>query len=261
MFVSCPDLMLNQLVTTYLPSDSRAYPESEFKCTNSDYTCIELNDTGSDPKMICLDHFGEQIHSIRSCLMRFQISGLTGPHAAAANGCEYHGKIIPDRLPSYSATVLWRPTIYGHFCRCYVGERGGWRKRIGFYGADFAVTDQVNVSLDPPSTSTAARSIAAVAAGSPNIYEVEGTCAFAPFTNAGIEFEIPFYSTNLYVLANCDDPYNNTLDPCIDPHIMRNYKINIQCKASAAMDVVEHSAVADGFCFLGWTAPPSYTHQ
>lgn len=262
VYVRGADLKFNQLSYTYLPNDRVVYSESLFETAHDGKTMsFDLNDSKGTDEHIGEFHFGEIPVSFRACLHRYVTTRSTTLVAPlAGDRLLYRALIYPLPSPPYGGTgTAPVRNLFQYLRYAYVGMRGGMRKRIrALTDGSYERLHRAHVSIEPISQNET-HSLTNPT-GWTNSLQV-GTAQFMPFTNGGIEVELPFYSPNLFSFSFADDQIgsNNTFD-MVD-RWSKMYILDIEC-ATAADDlsyVIEDNAIAEDFCFLRFQGAPYYT--
>lgn len=168
-----------------------------------DFTCVDINPTGSKTDHIHDLHFGEAITSFRALLKRFcLVDTATFTTTTTVGSCyNYVGLTYPPLYPSSVANVPANtsPTLYSYLRPAYLGMRGGMRYRVDVQGPNFGPQASERVYITYPN---ATASSTGISLSSIPLSPLAGTIMFAPATNGGVEFEVPFYSNLLFVTTN-----------------------------------------------------------
>jgi hypothetical protein len=214
-FVSCPDLEVARLSNRNMPPERRIFTEA------TEVTVQKINDTGAkvSDKMY-LNHFGERIVSFRNLLKRYVtnysnvLDGLpTGAQMQTTTGTLWPHDTLPVGINSITNTDLDRSDLFSYLKYAYLGVRGGYRHRfitttdnknmgytrISLDGGTSPLTNGLYVTQVTPVGATIAASDSNFAAN------INGSLIFHQDTNGGFEFEIPYYSRNLFDFAFSTD--------------------------------------------------------
>jgi hypothetical protein len=211
VFVSCPDLMVA------VPEDTNIGENRVLLVTESEV----INKTNAKTDHICEDHFGEKIVSFRSLMKRYVLEdiqiGTTLPPDDNVHLWKFKGRLYPEihDSPKTSQTGASTTTneynLFQYLRYAYMGMRGGMRYRIFVYHGwgDIGNCDYFNITLAAPSNR--ASSLTKIAVSATNEYTIKthasylnGTAIAHIPSNGGIEFEIPYYSDNLFQFS-CDN--------------------------------------------------------
>jgi hypothetical protein len=200
--------------------------------TRTSDTYVLINKEKPKNDNIYLYHFGEKIESFRSLLKRDEGVGIISTAAGSTNGISTISIPIypaPDNIgiPTYGLPVLNSETELststaadnGQMCLfnilryAYLFCKGGYRYRVyqsnplQYFGSVcvdrvvFNGDDDQYLYLNDQSSTGADRRL---------LPKMSGSAIFNTNTNDGVEFEIPYYSDNLFEL--CGLPYVETTD-------------------------------------------------
>jgi len=259
VFVRSKNMMVNFPTTTFFPTQ-RVITESEDLFAEEE-TCLPLNPTGASTKAICDLHFGELPISFRALLKRFATTNYATAVSSLIDGMAYTAEIIPPLLPNYTTNSTYSPSLLNYLRYAYLCMRGGIRKRAHFVSnTQMPTMGQVKVTLYNPASSTTAFAVSASTVNTPQYSYLEGTLEFVPTTNTGIEFEIPFYTNNLYAWANNVDPFSTTSNTIMNGTATRNYLITLECGVNSNIFPVIETATAEDFSLFRFVASPPYTY-
>jgi len=231
--------------------------------TSVPITNLDLNPSTADNSRICEEHFGEQPLSFRALIKRYvQCRNVAVAADSQALPKAYHitSTILPPSQMPYNGTHTGFD-LFSYLRYAYVGIRGGVRVRPKVtWASNMQVNQQVKVSLSVPGTSqTETQSV--VLNGSNGCFP-EGTATFIPTTNGGIEVELPFYTSNLFLLA-----FLETWTPSGYPEgvfsqdFYRLFKFVIEPGATTvtACRFVCDYAAAEDFSFLRFQGAPYHS--
>jgi len=131
------------------------------------------------------------------------------------------------------------------------------KKRIHYITPDMpGPMSTIKVSIKNPTTTTTAAAVTFTAASNVAFTRLQGTVTYVPHTNGGIEFELPFYSNNLFVWACTADPF--TTASVLNATCTRNYSVDYATNCATAGVLYEESAIAEDFSLLRWIAAPAF---
>jgi hypothetical protein len=219
VYVSCDDLQLAYPTGRgILGGDEdthRRYNYTESK----DVTMDTINPNEASAEGIHDYHFGERVVSLRSLLKRFQTYTTYGG-STSTNGAvmwAVKGNSIPWLASAVArGTAASEPTnpgefrnnLYNYMRPAYMGMRGGWRYRVVTLTSGImtpstytrvTMSELADAGISAYSLGTMAATInGALTSGRARN---EGTVTFHPSSNGGIEFEIPFYTSSLFLFA------------------------------------------------------------
>jgi hypothetical protein len=152
------------------------------------------------------------------------------------------------------------PCLYNYLRWAFLAQKGGIRKRIRIVKnntnplPDF----RVNVSLRPDESTTAGAGWINGGVGTVRGPVMDGTVTFMTSVNSGLEFEIPFYSNNLFSWACNADQWFNTGLSVIQVDNLRSYNIDIDGfdATTSNIYVAETFAAGEDFTFMRWLGSP-----
>nr|WPR17966.1 MAG: hypothetical protein [Chemarfal virus 127] len=183
-------------------SDTR----SEKNNTNIDESCISINDPLNNASTR-VHFYGEQFFSLRSLFKRFvdDVPLVTSP--GAANSYYYHEfRNYPPGFGSPGEPLTVVPHYFSplNFMRySFLGMRGSMRRRI-----QCEVDTQLNFSpvfVVMGSDGDGYNVATGVANGLATMFE--GCTIHMLETNAGVEVEVPFYSSDFFIPSGTINPY------------------------------------------------------
>jgi len=260
VYVSSENMMFNvvsqqdlpmSITAESLPMDNAIVPE----------TCFQLNPTNVTTQHICQEHFGEMPLSFRALLKRFATTATITSSFVAQSGLSIDLPIVPLLTPSESIDLVPpnNPSLLNYLRPSFLAMRGGLRKRIHYVLTASNTNWHMSAIMLPPSatsvTSPVIISTTQAVNGNTNL---DGFVQFVPHTNGGIEFELPFYSNNLYAYACTLDPFDN-FDSSMDPLANRNYRLTTDFNATGTgATVYEQTAAAEDFTLMRFIASCPY---
>lgn len=270
VYVMSDNLQLNGTSTQNMPvnrkilTESATMPSSTFsKSCNApqEVSCIDLNESTATTQTICHEHFGEQPLSFRALLKRYVTQAVQTTDASSDLLGRWVYPCMPPNTMTYGDTST-TPSRYNHLLSylryAYLGVRGGIRYRV-------FMTRQNNPS---PLTNVRVTLLPASSSGSPlfsfvteNTYApIEGSISAIPNTMGGIEFEVPFYSNNLFSYSFKDDLTVNDRD-IMEPTWFKTFKIeynnsNNEVQGYMLLDV----ATGEDFNMMRFCGAPMYSY-
>lgn len=189
---------------------------------------IIINTNASEYGGISCYHFGEEPLSWRSMLKRYR-TYARGQLLGVPFGT-ITAPIVPPLDPpnGSSVTTYTDGGFLGVMRRCFIGIKGGFKYRIR--SASTVTTSQAStlpgntavVTMLGGSVSNSAVLFAATTDGAILDMQTVGSSAFVPFTQPGLEFEVPFYSTCLFHFSQLDDPLPSK--SYMDSYQFRNWR-------------------------------------
>ncbi len=263
VFVKAENLELQQLGSD-LPVKRLIVSESGDFLSGVKADCVALNESKQSNKDITHYHFGEKVVSLRSVLKRFVTHYISNTLAnPAVDGNTFHaiGVIMPEPQPLYGPAVAGLLlTHFGYLRYAYLGMRGSIRKRVRVKTISNGVTDQIKtfITLRPPENTNARLEEWSTSEGA---MLLRGTVSFMTHINSGIEFELPFYSNNLFVFSFADDMVGSNGTNDMETNWTRRYDFvqDAQSNGSAKNEYHEESAIGEDFGFLRFSGAPYYT--
>jgi len=294
VYVSCEDLMVQVPDSTNLPFarlfnsalgveekfDDVWTESAEYHSEKSDIQipCYILNNTNVNMNGASMHHFGELPLSFRTLLKRY-VTTLTGSATAWVSGMftvNHKGVILPVAYPIYGSTITGSdpvmPHLFGYLQYAFLGIRGSVRKRIhvNVHGDNqsnneflnnFGAINRVSVTLAPVDTFSG-NSVGWTAKDVK--CDLRGSVSFVPHTNGGVEFEIPFYSNNMFAFAFASDfvGSNNAVNDMITTWI-HHYNIDFEMSGGVATgityEVIIETAAGEDFNYLRYSGAPRYS--
>lgn len=260
VYVKGQDMHYNFLDPTNLPNNVSTWVQSDdinFVPT----TCNDINPSATDMRSLNLDYFGEEPKSFRALLKRFH-STYVNRGATDANPNKVitlTKNIIPTLLPNTTTPEASIPGLLSYLRYAFQGMRGSLRKRFRYNGlpVEGSFATHAKVTLLAPSGSTLTDAISVTSAGFAQSFEI-GTVSFVPATQGALEYEIPFYSNNLYVPAGNAAPYDIS-DTLFDNFALRGYTISFESNGSnGAVLFGEETAIGEDFMLARFIAAPPY---
>ncbi len=218
---------------------------------------ITINTAATDYDGISIYHFGEEPHSMRSVLKRFVTMAI--PNVVAGPVIRLDAPITPPLDPAEaSSSLTWIDKgRLGILRRCFVGMRGGfkYRLRIQTDSAETAIPgNSVMVSLRPETTVEAAYTVTTSASYADFEATNYGSTVFVPFTQPGMEIEVPFYSTALFHFAQRNNPLPTAY--YTDPYQIRNWRAAFLLKDTGDHRVIVDYVTGDDFNLLHFLSAP-----
>lgn len=194
---------------------------------------------------------------------RYVTTTLPTALPAAANANQEIKMVAPIMVspqPLYGATYT-DPSLFGYLRYAYLGMKGGMRKRVRVKMGDSSTarSNQVLIKLQRP-TSGIISSIAWVTSEPKRT--TTGTLSYGPSTNCGIEFELPFYTGNIFVFSCADDMIGTWVDENDMSRVWtKNYEAHFEVNGSLSTSnqCVEDSASGEDFSFMRYQGAPYYT--
>lgn len=219
---------------------------------------IVLNPTSASTDGINQHYFGEEPISFRSYLRRF-VRSYSEDYVkgdSILRSVRLFGRSIPPCKPNYgeiTQTGAVDPNWLTHMRYCYLSMRGGIRKRILLADTEASSASPVLVFLKYEDELTATSITASAFIG---YFPQTGGVMFIPQTNSGIEFEIPFYSTNTWGFAQNENyfPSNSLVERKSNYKYELNYGLGGPPRTAK---IIEYSAIGEDFNLCNFIAAPA----
>jgi hypothetical protein len=258
VFISCEDLRVQYPDDYRLPLNT-VWTEGDVSM--KDTTCLDINPLGTHDRGISLDTFGEEVLSFRSLLKKFWETEKLS--VATTTPCILYGflKLLPTTYPTPTANAIRaQVSIYGYLKYAFMGLRGGIKKRFRTLCVDYNPTDTTVVGINTPSSSIPASSLSAGAISARGLLNMLGSLFFVPRTNAGIEFEAPYYSNNYFGLSFYSEPFPSVVRN-FEPLCLRDVQYNIEVSTTSTSStryLTESTAFGEDFTLGYFVAAPNY---
>jgi len=268
IYVWSDNMQFNQLCNNNLPTERRVYSESSEiqNCIQPvEVSCIDLNPSTANNRNVCHEYFGEQPLSFRSLLKRFMYNRtvtVSPPINAAPSVCGISDAIFPINNLPYGATGVNSGNIdmFSYLRLAYLGFRGGIKYRSR-YQSVWPINQSywTFVSLGTAATTDTAGTITYASTFQGG--GINGTEMFSPNTNCGVEYELPFYNTNLFLFSFSTTKEIATGD-IMSLRYMRNFvfSFDMPVVASVVSSALEHwCSSGEDFSFLRFQGAPMFT--
>lgn len=258
------------IISESLVAESGVASKSEEESTND-----TLVKTGASHKNAHLMHFGERIESFRACLKRYVgayahevTTGAAGPTLLTFRGNVYPQLANPVGSGLVSKAI--ETNLFSYLRLAYVGMRGGMRYRTRYFNQredhylNYYVTARRDEMSDYQNLNNSLSSSAVVSAADAKAAAASwtGTVVYHIASNGGVEFEIPYYSENVFQFSFDQQEGNGAF---ANNDIMVNYgntwsvQYQIDNVTSDVVYGIVDSATAEDFTFLRYQGAPFYT--
>jgi len=236
-------------------------PVQRFSTESDDGEYHVLNPTGATLDHIYEFQFGERVVSLTSLFKRMITvrteSDFVG--GGVSHTLELVHNIWPEPKPSYAGDTEIDVNFLNYVQYAFLAMRGSLRFRTFTRNGTVSIvnSDRVSVNLEPPNGALA-ESFGWVS--TPPIATDMGTVSFMLDTNAGVEFEVPFYNPNLFLFSCSEDGIgpNNTHE-MMETYV-RQFQVLVPADSSQTSNfmTIDRCTGEDWrlFRFLG---APSYT--
>lgn len=259
VYVHSKSMVFNRFTDEYMPGIS-VVTESDENDLNRELSTMPINKANILPDKVAHDFFGEQPVSFRALLKRFMQGAKVIDTNTSTNQDTtiFFFQVQPISLVAlnylYDENNI---NIYNYLRKAFLAERGGWRRRLQLTtDVDTQKGCYLNVSLFGNSDSTGGGFSGVV----PYIYpsaNMNGTVMFSTDVNRGIEFEIPFYSNNLFLFACNTDPWYNIAP--MEQSGLRDYKVALQLSDTSNKKIINETfAAGEDFTFMRWLGAYPY---
>lgn len=269
VYVSSTDMKFNRFTDENLPLLTSPFTvtaesaelmdvdgESD-KLNQHDVSSMSINKPVMEQGQLSADFFGEMPVSFRALLKRFESQYIVGtnlPDSSVANA-RFTFKFWPDKPAEYDPYSKFS-NLYHYLRKSFLAQRGSLRRRVLLRNDTGTSTTQrsynvIAVRLTNDSDATAAYgAVASTTYDYPN-YQMDGTVVFIDEVNAGVEFEIPNYTNNLFEFACNDDPWYNI--SVMEQHALRNYEVVVGIAGKmSSLSAAESFATGEDFMFMRW---------
>jgi hypothetical protein len=255
LYVRSEDMHFNAFDMERMPTSFTA--ESTLSpCDEKDV--IILNPTSASTDGINQHYFGEEPLSFRSYLRRFFRSfnythSKPNPNLHAIFGTL---RSVPPNKPSYGEITQDSEGdnhLLSHLRYCYLSMRGGVRKRVLLFDTEGSPNAPVTVWLTYEDSLNAST---ATGTGFVGYLPQTGGVMFNPQTNTGVEFEIPWYSSNTWGFSQTEDyfPSNSLVSRKSDYRYKMNYAVGGPIRT---LRLLEYSAIGEDFNLCNFIAAPA----
>jgi len=259
VFVRSENMAFNGVSDLGMPRSRKSLQSCEMSVPVS---CLDLNESVATTLGLCEDYFGERPLSFRSLLKRYVTNSVTAAASSASalpKQVVFTRQILPLNQSPYGTTTIAKQDLFSYLRYAYMGIRGSIRHRVRVntsYATIFA--NMTFASLSVPSASNDLGTVAY--ADGYNYCSLNGTVLFEQALNAGIEFETPFYSPNLFQFCfNVD--YSGGANGDTLTHYYRNFQLATEVSQAgiSVHSVFVDQASGEDFCLLRMQGVPCYS--
>jgi hypothetical protein len=222
VYIWSEDMQFNYMTSEFIPT-VRPATESRSLDVNDDFSQMSLNESSANKQGLCELHFGELPVSFRGLLKRFQGPYASADMTVALSSNTSMGTVHPNWPPPSPAFdgIAGTTSLIGYLRYGFLGIRGGGKHRFNYLGPLTTRELESARAYLPIPSSTSLLSIFQNNFDDNYRCSMMGTITMVPNTNGSIEYEIPFYSNNLFGLSFSDDPFPST-NSNFDPVVLRN---------------------------------------
>jgi hypothetical protein len=274
VFVRSENMQFNFLTSRNIPTKREIYSESNYtsgikgsSIPSEPVSCIPLNPSSASVDKICEDHFGERPVSFRSLLKRFYTTAQIAPGSLTiVNGHVLVSlPIFPKNNMAYGSSSFTMIDMFSYLRYAYLGTKGSIRKHVKSVTSqsnspNWRVTAGLNTITNSEMTQAAVAVTAAAKAVTAMVrYPWEGAVAFVLATNAGIEFELPYYSSNLFSYAFSDTLDDGGSTNNMEKYWVRSCFVTFDGVSNVTPAITVESCSGEDFQFLRFQGTPYYT--
>lgn len=256
IFARSDDMQFNRLSTNNLPAKILMRAESGEEL---DITCYELNQARMDDGKASCRYFGEEPRSLRLVFKRYVTLDSTQITFSAGNTSlkeTYASYLVPNPSPTGLVTTIG--TWQSYLMQAYVGYRGSLKYRWRLHGVSGGDYTWAVVTLAKPGN--AVPTLGFTQNTTPAHLTFDGSVTFSPCVNTGVEFDVPFYSNNLFVFSNASTPW--PLLEHINQFGTKAFSATASVVPSASSRTIWRQidySLGDDFTFLYFTGSPPYS--
>lgn len=254
VFIRSTDISFNEYTTDNLPTVRNVTQSANELRTEPD-TCFELGESPLDSRFKVVFNYGEQPVSFRSYLKRYFTSSTSTSLVTIAGGRLMVGFHIFPLIQNDFLTAGGPTTDLMSYLRpSYLALKGTMRKRIHSNKLTQYTMARANIFMYTRNTQVLSNSNSA-ATGVGSRWHLP-CAAFVPNTNGGLEVEIPFYNTNLFLPSGINSPFETITSTTYDNANVVYYGAEFEAGAGDTQYVIEESSIGEDFTlshFLGAT--------
>lgn len=265
IYVYSKDLRVNYITSAEMPTQRVIRTESGLMgsaTAEDNVTGVDLNQSTASGDDISLYHFGEEPVSFRSLLKRYMTTtnfttGVSGSSATFGN-ILINDNVFPRANVNFGDTTTTNTiNLWGYLRYAYMAYRGGIRKRIRLYGVytvdqnDTAIVSNVSPTSSELSSITYSTTLRNL--------DIIGSTVFVPHSNGGIEFEVPFYSWNLWNFSFNSDVMGDDNPDEVVTFFSRRFIAYISTRGDYNVQAYVDSASGEDFSFMRFQGAPWFS--
>lgn len=263
VFVSSKDMQYNYLSGATLPVERYIVTESRY-LNPLPVSEVSLNESTASIKEIAQEFFGEQPLSFRALMKRYQHDSLQNMTSRASVNSVM--SVVKNNYPLLKNQYTTTPgttqiiSLYDYLRYAYLGIRGSIRYRYRI-----STTLTVDQNLLAYVSNNGVNTYVADSNSNNGSYNtvMDGTVHFLVDSNAGIEYEVPFYSNNLFVFS-----FANKLDGVgileaddMDDRWVRNHVVTFNTdQVSKAIVSQFDFAAGEDFSLIRFQGAPYFSY-
>lgn len=225
VYVHGEDMMFNRHSYTNIPSNRALdWQSDERVIENIESSCIPINESLGEKGMQA-HYYGEQPISLRALMKRFVQWRLADFTPATNLAYHYRGAMYPPNpfgLNVDGTTSDSSRCTFQHIRLGFLAMRGSMRHRLAIITDSPLSLSPTVIFLRDDETTTPTNTFTTSLGAFP--YLCGGSILQVMETNAGLEFEIPFYSNNLFLWSGTSDPYYSASTYPLDPSVTRCFE-------------------------------------
>lgn len=264
IFVKSDNIVFNVLSYTNLPTTRKYATESRDESLNEvPVTRVDLNESSASLTNCADYHFGEIPLSFRTLMKRYVTTKATSKTATGAYSRMYiTTDIVPAIDGAYGASSAssYNQTLWSSLRYAFLGIRGCVRKKIRMIESTGAgPMGAASVSLGAIGTTSSATTTHDTSSVRPWL---RGTVAGVPFTNGGIEVELPWYNPNLFLFSFATDMVGTIATGEVQNAWNLAYIFDVDA-VGTTNDVrrfTEDTASGEDFTLMRFSGAPNYSY-
>jgi len=267
VWVSSDNMQVNYLNANAFPDERKIFTESA-QIHPIGVTNVVLNKSSASQDCINEEHFGENPVSFRLLMKRFVAVGTN--NFTTSSGTNHVISMQQNNIPKMKAAYSISPSsqpianLIDYLRYAFLGVRGGIRYRWRFLqNLNTDIYKFLVISNLLPEVDSSNNIGDATGVGTTVPAQLRGSVAFNFNNNAGIEYEVPFYTNNLFVFSfsyTLDGGQNATDDDMETSWVRRHELGFFYSTASARVDIDYEVATGEDFNFLRFGGAPYYSH-
>jgi len=252
VLMRCSNLSVNNLSSYNLPQHRYAVTESA------------INDSEAKDDTINTFYFGEKPSSFRALLKRFTFeSRITATSVGDYNALTVVRSNLPKVQYVYtpSASPTTKMSLFDYLTYAYLGIVGSCRYRIETITPSTVRASTNQRSFVELSEQSNAESISTNFSDYVHIPTVNGNITLFPSYN-GIEYEVPFYTTNRFLFAFNTDRTGSLPSYTMNKLFMKTHKITLLYDSipdASTIDLFFEFCSGEDFNFIHFMGAPYYS--
>lgn len=271
VYIRSDNMHLNQFTMEHVPT-ARPITEGSIEVhTPNIIDKSDLNDSSATETNITVVNYGEMPTSFRLMLKRFMAvydpdSLKVTTSATRAFGVLCRAPIWPWPQPSYETHASSKSTLMGYLRYAYLGMRGGTKVKANVFAfGSIQQTTPTMVSMNLPSLPVTDPVVVYEGDRYGMVTKPQGTMIYMPSVNSGIEFEVPMYTPDLFLISFKENPLESS--SIVESNISTGYTIEMfqhvepgYLDANHDFAVSLNTAAAEDFSFMRYSGAPIYSY-